>query len=163
MQLHWFPHMHSTELTDYHATAYPDNRKSCNWISNCATAYPIFRLEKAMQNDIITTAYRGIVTTSYPLLHLAMHPSNSQARFIYIYSKPEWSVTFFERVVVDSTLTFNPFEAIVIIILVRDSSPATIYQSTFHSEISIKYRHGCITMHYIYNKVLTASTTTESQ
>ncbi len=45
--------MHSTELTDQHATACPDTKKTCNCISNCATAYQ----EKAIHNDIMSTAY----------------------------------------------------------------------------------------------------------
>ncbi len=45
-KLHWFHHMQSTELTDHHVTAYPDNRKLCNCVSNCATAYPTNRQQK---------------------------------------------------------------------------------------------------------------------
>ncbi len=39
--------MHSTELTDYHSTAYPGNRKT----SNC------IKPEKAIQIDVMIIAY----------------------------------------------------------------------------------------------------------
>ncbi len=68
MQFHWDHHMHSTEWTDYHKTAY---------LANSATAYPtvqlsipIFRQGKTIQNNVLTTVYHDIVTTSYPLLCL---------------------------------------------------------------------------------------------
>ncbi len=57
MQLHWFHHMHRTELTDHHETAHPYNRKPCNCVSIWATAYPIFRQKQAIKNDIMTTTY----------------------------------------------------------------------------------------------------------
>ncbi len=40
MQLHWFHHMNSNDLTDYPATAYPDNQKLYNCVFICATAFP---------------------------------------------------------------------------------------------------------------------------
>ncbi len=69
MELHLFHHMHSTELTDHHATAYQDTRKQYNCVFNCATAYHIFRQGKAIQNDVMATTCHIVVTTSYPLLH----------------------------------------------------------------------------------------------
>ncbi len=40
------PDMHNTELTDQHATVYPDNRKPYNCIPNYAIAYPQFQAWK---------------------------------------------------------------------------------------------------------------------
>ncbi len=72
--------MHSAELTDYHATAYPGNEKLYNCVPNCATEYikvqlciSTFIQEKAKKNDVMITAYHqwhhDVVTTSYLLLH----------------------------------------------------------------------------------------------
>ncbi len=61
--------MQSTELTDYHATAYTGNRKLCNCIFNCTTVYSTFWLEKAIKNDIMTSVYHewyDVATTWYP-------------------------------------------------------------------------------------------------
>ncbi len=54
--------MQSTELTDYHANAYPDNSKST---TACLTVlFPTFRLGKAMQNDVLTTVYHFVKNQS---------------------------------------------------------------------------------------------------
>ncbi len=71
MQLHLFHPMPSTELTDDHAL----RTQVIQVIENCATAYLAvqmytltFRQEKAIQNDIVTTAfhqwYHDVVITS---------------------------------------------------------------------------------------------------
>ncbi len=65
MQLHWFHPMQSTELTRQDATVYLGNKNLCNYVPKYATAYPTFRQEKAIKNDIMTNAYHDVVTTYF--------------------------------------------------------------------------------------------------
>ncbi len=86
MYLHWFHHMYSIQLTDYHATAYSGNRKPCNCVSNCSTAYRHFYVgesyTKWRYDNCVSWRCHNLVSAPIPwsmcvgcwwsILHLAM-------------------------------------------------------------------------------------------
>ncbi len=76
----------STELSDYCATAYTDNSKCHNCVSNCAPMYHIFQVGKAIKNDVMTTVYPAPIQCTWLLCDVMMLRVNFLVWCEYMYS-----------------------------------------------------------------------------